>query len=44
MFNKERKVMHLMLFTPMLADGMLVQQGGAAVAIVLMLLAIFRGN
>jgi hypothetical protein len=42
MFPKERKVMHMLLFTPMLADGMMVQQGGAACAIVLMVLAIIR--
>jgi hypothetical protein len=40
-FPKERQVMH-MLFTPMLADGMMVQQGGAVCAVVLMVLAILR--
>jgi len=33
--------MHLMLFSPMLADGMFVQQGGAACAVLLALLAVF---
>jgi hypothetical protein len=30
-----------MLFTSMLADGFMVQQGGAIVAVVLMALAVF---
>jgi hypothetical protein len=34
--------MHLLLFTPMLADGVVVQQGGAVCAVILMLAAIFR--
>jgi hypothetical protein len=30
-----------MLFSPMLADGMLVQQGGAIVAVILAAVAVF---
>jgi hypothetical protein len=41
MSPKERKVMHI-LFSPMLADGMMVQQGGAICAVALMVLAILR--
>jgi hypothetical protein len=33
--------MHLLLFSPMLADGALVQQGGAIIAVILAAVAVF---